>query len=116
MTLSARLLATGLLVWASGLASPAADRLPAQPLPTASERCASLAQLARPDLVIESAELAEAAGDRVLPAHCGAMRLTASWRLGATFPGVSRPLCPYPLVARYDGGDPNSADSFTCRT
>ncbi len=34
---------------------------------------------------------------------------------GATFPGVSRPLCPHPLVARYDGGNPNSADSFSCR-
>lgn len=34
---------------------------------------------------------------------------------GETFPGVSRPLCPYPLVARYEGGDPNSASSFSCR-
>lgn len=34
---------------------------------------------------------------------------------GAAFPGVSRPLCPHPLVARYDGGDPSRADSFTCR-
>lgn len=34
---------------------------------------------------------------------------------GAAFPGVTRPLCPYPLVARYDGGDPSSADSFSCR-
>ena len=34
---------------------------------------------------------------------------------GNAFPGVSRPLCPHPLVARYDGGDPNSASSFTCR-
>ncbi|MFT8243449.1 tannase/feruloyl esterase family alpha/beta hydrolase [Roseomonas sp. BN140053] len=28
---------------------------------------------------------------------------------------VSRPLCPYPLAARYDGsGDPNDANSFRC--
>ena len=34
---------------------------------------------------------------------------------GSAFPGVTRPLCPYPQVARYDGGDPDSADSFSCR-
>jgi feruloyl esterase len=34
---------------------------------------------------------------------------------GKAFPGVSRPLCPYPLVARYDGGDPSRAESFSCR-
>jgi feruloyl esterase len=34
---------------------------------------------------------------------------------GEAFPGISRPLCPHPLVARYDGGDPASAGSFTCR-
>jgi hypothetical protein len=34
---------------------------------------------------------------------------------GNAFPDVTRPLCPYPEVARYDGGDPDSADSFTCR-
>ncbi|NLD37117.1 MAG: tannase/feruloyl esterase family alpha/beta hydrolase [Desulfatiglans sp.] len=33
---------------------------------------------------------------------------------GKTFPGVTRPLCPYPLVARYRGGDTNNADSFVC--
>jgi hypothetical protein len=33
---------------------------------------------------------------------------------GESFPGVSRPLCPYPLVARYKGGDANNADSFAC--
>ncbi|MFC1838002.1 tannase/feruloyl esterase family alpha/beta hydrolase [Thermodesulfobacteriota bacterium] len=33
---------------------------------------------------------------------------------GRAFPGVSRPLCPYPLVARYRDGDINSADSFIC--
>lgn len=30
-------------------------------------------------------------------------------------PGVSRPLCPWPQVARYDGGDSNAAASFSCR-
>jgi hypothetical protein len=33
---------------------------------------------------------------------------------GESFPGVSRPLCPYPLVARYQGGDPDDAASFSC--
>lgn len=30
-------------------------------------------------------------------------------------PTRTRPLCPYPLVARYQSGDPEVADSFTCR-
>lgn len=30
-------------------------------------------------------------------------------------PGVERPLCPYPRIARYKGGDPNVAASFECR-
>jgi feruloyl esterase len=34
---------------------------------------------------------------------------------GSSFEGVTRPLCPYPEVARYDGGDPDAAESFTCR-
>lgn len=34
---------------------------------------------------------------------------------GKTFPGVTRPLCPYPTVARYTGGDSKSAESFACR-
>lgn len=34
---------------------------------------------------------------------------------GAAFPGVTRPLCPYPKVARYEGGDTNDASSFSCR-
>ncbi len=34
---------------------------------------------------------------------------------GATMPGVSRPLCPYPLVARYEGDDPDAQESFVCR-
>jgi hypothetical protein len=33
---------------------------------------------------------------------------------GKAFPGASRPICPYPLVARYKGGDVNKADSFMC--
>lgn len=33
---------------------------------------------------------------------------------GATFPGVTRPLCPYPKYARYKGGNPKSEDSFVC--
>lgn len=34
---------------------------------------------------------------------------------GRAFPGVSRPLCPYPAVARYEGGDERDATSFSCR-
>jgi len=34
---------------------------------------------------------------------------------GEAFPGISRPLCPYPQVARYDEGDPDKAGSFVCR-
>ncbi|HEY5409800.1 MAG TPA: tannase/feruloyl esterase family alpha/beta hydrolase [Caulobacteraceae bacterium] len=34
---------------------------------------------------------------------------------GKTFPGVTRPLCPYPKVARYQGGDPASEKSFICK-
>ena len=34
---------------------------------------------------------------------------------GKAFPGVTRPLCPYPKVARYTGGDTNDAGSFSCR-
>lgn len=34
---------------------------------------------------------------------------------GKAFPGVTRPLCPYPKVARYDGGDVNEQRSFSCR-
>ncbi len=33
---------------------------------------------------------------------------------GASFPGQSRPLCPYPQVARYEGGDKARAESFSC--
>jgi feruloyl esterase len=30
-------------------------------------------------------------------------------------PSMTRPLCPYPQAAKYDGsGDPNKAESFTC--
>ncbi len=35
---------------------------------------------------------------------------------GAAFPGRTRPLCPFPTVARFTGAkDPESADSFECR-
>ena len=33
---------------------------------------------------------------------------------GKAFPGVTRPLCPHPLVARFKGGDPASEKSFAC--
>jgi hypothetical protein len=33
---------------------------------------------------------------------------------GPALPGISRPLCPYPQIARYRGGDTNSEASFTC--
>ena len=32
------------------------------------------------------------------------------------FPGRSRPLCPYPAYAHYDGGNVEDAASFSCRT
>lgn len=34
---------------------------------------------------------------------------------GEAFPGLSRPLCPYPKVARYDGGNEKNHKSFSCR-
>jgi hypothetical protein len=34
---------------------------------------------------------------------------------GKTFPDQTRPLCPYPAIARYIGGDPKSASSFACK-
>jgi pimeloyl-ACP methyl ester carboxylesterase len=35
---------------------------------------------------------------------------------GTPWPGRTRPLCPYPAIARYKGaGDINAADSFECR-
>jgi feruloyl esterase len=34
---------------------------------------------------------------------------------GTAFPGQSRPLCPYPGVARYVGGDTKSESSFACK-
>jgi hypothetical protein len=33
---------------------------------------------------------------------------------GKAFPGLTRPLCPYPEVARYTGADPKSEQSFSC--
>lgn len=34
---------------------------------------------------------------------------------GAAFPGRSRPLCPYPAVARYSNGDIEAEKSFSCK-
>jgi len=34
---------------------------------------------------------------------------------GSQLPGLTRPLCPWPKVARYAGGDPREAGSFQCR-
>jgi feruloyl esterase len=34
---------------------------------------------------------------------------------GKALPGITRPLCPYPQVARYRGGDPADAAQFDCR-
>jgi len=34
---------------------------------------------------------------------------------GTAFPGRTRPLCPYPQEARYQGGEPDTAESFACR-
>jgi len=39
-------------------------------------------------------------------------RVTAS---GRAFPGKTRPLCPYPKVTRFDGGNPDNQESFSCR-
>lgn len=36
-------------------------------------------------------------------------------RGSAVLPGISRPLCAWPRIARYEGGDTASADSFECR-
>jgi feruloyl esterase len=33
---------------------------------------------------------------------------------GKSFPGVTRPLCPYPTYARYAGRNPKDANSFVC--
>lgn len=32
----------------------------------------------------------------------------------SSIPGISRPLCPHPMIARYTGGDTNMASSFAC--
>jgi feruloyl esterase len=34
---------------------------------------------------------------------------------GSKVNGAKRPLCPYPTIARYQGGDPASEQSFACR-
>ncbi len=43
-------------------------------------------------------------------------RIVAEAGQDTPWPGRTRPLCPYPLVARYDGkGDVERADSFVCK-
>jgi len=34
---------------------------------------------------------------------------------GKAFPGITRPLCPYPKVARFDGGNASDERSFSCK-
>jgi hypothetical protein len=34
---------------------------------------------------------------------------------GKAFPGKTRPLCPYPKVARFNGSNPDNQESFSCR-
>jgi feruloyl esterase len=41
--------------------------------------------------------------------------ITASARPGTPWPGRTRPLCPYPQSASYVGGDPERAESFSCK-
>jgi hypothetical protein len=36
-------------------------------------------------------------------------------RTGMAFPGKSRPLCPYPKVARFEGGNADNQENFSCR-
>jgi feruloyl esterase len=40
--------------------------------------------------------------------------LVATARAGSAWPGRTRLLCPYPLQARYVGGDSERAQSFHC--
>lgn len=56
-----------------------------------------------PDLIVAAARGAGNAGgaNSELPANWSATR--------------TRPLCPYPLMARYQSGDPESANSFACK-
>jgi feruloyl esterase len=42
-------------------------------------------------------------------------KIVATASSNSPWPERSRPLCPYPTVARYRGGDAESADSFVCR-
>lgn len=41
-------------------------------------------------------------------------RLEAKAGAMSPWPGRTRPLCAYPSYAKYDGGDPESAESFSC--
>ncbi len=34
---------------------------------------------------------------------------------GSSMPGQSRPLCPWPQYAHFDGGEPDAAESYVCR-
>jgi feruloyl esterase len=34
---------------------------------------------------------------------------------GASMPGESRPLCPYPAHSHFSSGDPKNAASYSCR-
>ena len=58
-----------------------------------------------------------AAPERIVANVRGADANTANKELPVGWSGMrSRPLCPYPAVARYDGrGDRETAESFTCR-
>lgn len=41
-------------------------------------------------------------------------RIIATAGTSTPWPGRTRPLCPYPLIARYVGGNPEEAGSFAC--
>ncbi len=58
------------------------------------------------------------APDRVIAKARGAGSTVPNPEVPASWsPGRTRPLCPYPLVARYNGsGDVESADSFSCKS
>jgi len=49
------------------------------------------------------------------PERIVATRTPSPNPMAPKLPPISRPLCPYPLIARYDGhGDVNSETSFVC--
>jgi feruloyl esterase len=56
------------------------------------------------------------APDRVIATARGAGASTVNSEVPADWsPRRARPLCPYPQIAAYTGGDPESAASFACR-